>query len=122
MICTHPPYSNIIRYSDNIHGDLSQLDIDDFLKKIRFVATECFRVLKSNKNCAILMGDTRRKKHIIPLGFRVMDIFINSGFALKEIIIKQQHNCKSNSYWYTRSIEQDFLLIKHEYLFVFRKP
>ncbi|MEN6314189.1 MAG: DNA methyltransferase [Clostridiaceae bacterium] len=122
LICTHPPYSNIIRYSESIDGDLSHLDIDDFLVSMKRVATECFRVLKNDKYCAILMGDTRRKKHIIPLGFRVMDTFINYGFALKEIIIKEQHNCKSDKFWYSRSIEQNFLLIAHEYLFVFRKP
>lgn len=122
LICTHPPYSNIIQYSKNIDDDLSNLDIDDFLIKMKDVAAECFRVLKNDKYCAILMGDTRRKKHIIPLGFRVMDIFINSGFVLKEIIIKEQHNCKSTSFWYSRSIAQNFLLIAHEYLFVFRKP
>jgi DNA modification methylase len=122
LICTHPPYSNIIRYSENTDGDLSHLDIDDFLVSMKHVATECFRVLKKDKYCAILMGDTRRKKHIIPLGFRVMDTFIDSGFALKEIIIKEQHNCKSHEYWCSRSIEQNFLLIAHEYLFVFRKP
>lgn len=122
LICTHPPYSNIINYSDNICGDLSLLDIEDFITKIRQVAAESFRVLRNNKYCAILMGDTRRKKHIIPLGFRVMETYINSGFMLKEIIIKQQHNCKSTDYWYSRSIKHNFLLLAHEYLFVFRKP
>lgn len=101
---------------------MSNLDIEDFLIKIKSVSEESFRVLKNNKYCAILMGDTRRKKHIIPLGFRVMDIFMNSGFVLKEIIIKEQHNCKFTNFWYARSIEMNFLLIAHEYLFVFRKP
>lgn len=122
LICTHPPYANIVHYSKNIDGDLSNLDIDKFLEKMQFVAAESFRVLKQNKYCAILMGDTRRKKHIIPLGFYVMQVFLSSGFILKEIIIKKQHNCTSTSLWYKRSIDQNFLLLAHEYLFVFRKP
>lgn len=122
LICTHPPYSNIIKYSENIENDLSHLDIDDFLKEISLVANECFRVLKENKYCAILMGDTRRKKHIVPLGFMVMEAFRKSGFLLKEIIIKEQHNCSATGFWYQKSIENNFLLIAHEYLFVFRKP
>lgn len=32
LICTHPPYANIIKYSDGIEGDLSQLKIKDFLE------------------------------------------------------------------------------------------
>lgn len=51
-----------------------------------------------------------------------MQEFINSGFVLKEIVIKEQHNCKNNSFWYDKSVEYNFLLIAHEYLFIFRKP
>lgn len=122
LICTHPPYSNIIRYSDDIKGDLSLLDIDDFLEEIKKVASESFRVLKENKYCAILIGDTRKNKHMIPLGFSVMQKFLETGFVLKETIIKEQHNCKATGFWYRRSIDYNFLLIAHEYLFVFRKP
>lgn len=121
LICTHPPYSNIIKYSDDIPGDLSHLDIEPFIKQMQTVAIECNRVLKKGKFCAILMGDTRRKGHIIPLGFRIMETFISSGLKLKEIIIKEQHNCSSTGYWRNQSLKYNFLLIAHEYLFVFRK-
>ncbi len=122
LICAHPPYANIIKYSNDIKGDLSLLDIDDFLIEISKVAREMYRVLKKNKYCAVLIGDTRRNKHTIPLGFKVMEKFIASGFVLKENIIKEQHNCQATEYWYQKSIDYNFLLIAHEYLFVFRKP
>lgn len=122
LICTHPPYANIIRYSENIPGDLSLCDIDKFLEHMKKVASESYRVLKSNKYCSILMGNTRREKHIIPLGFKVMQLFIDTGFVLKEIAIKEQHNCKATGFWYKKSIDFNFLLIAHEYLFIFRKP
>lgn len=122
LICGHPPYANIINYSKDIEGDLSLLDINPFLEEIRKVAQEMYRVLKHNKYCAILIGDTRRNKHMIPLGFKVMNEFLNTGFVLKETIIKEQHNCQATGFWYQRSIDYNFLLIAHEYLFVFRKP
>ncbi|WP_075052112.1 TRM11 family SAM-dependent methyltransferase [Anaerosalibacter massiliensis] len=121
LICTHPPYANIIKYSKNINGDLSHLNIDKFIIEIRKVAEESFRVLKNNRYCAILIGDTRKDKHIIPLGFKVMEEFLNAGFVLKETIIKEQHNCKATGFWYNKSLQYNFLLIAHEYLFVFRK-
>ena len=31
LICTHPPYADIIQYSENIDGDLSHLDMKSFL-------------------------------------------------------------------------------------------
>ena len=121
FICTHPPYSNIIQYSDNIDGDLSLLKIDKFLIEMEKVAKEAYRVLKKDKFCAILMGDTRQKGHMIPLSFQVMQLFENAGFKLKETIIKEQHNCRATGYWKTNSIKYNFLLIAHEYLFVFKK-
>ena len=55
LICTHPPYADIINYSDGIDGDLSLLSIKPFLAEMSKVAEECFRVLKKDKFCAILM-------------------------------------------------------------------
>ena len=121
FICTHPPYANIIQYSENIKEDLSHLKIPEFLKEMEKVARESYRVLKKDKYCAILIGDTRMKGHIQPLGFEVMKLFENVGFKLKEIIIKEQHNCKATGYWKTNSIKYNFLLIAHEYLFIFKK-
>ncbi|MDR2615732.1 MAG: methyltransferase domain-containing protein [Oscillospiraceae bacterium] len=121
LICTHPPYADIIHYSDDINGDLSNYGVRDFLEQMKPVAAECFRVLRPGKFCAILMGDTRKKGCVIPMSFNVMKIFENVGFTTKEIIIKQQHNCKATGYWKTNSVKYNFLLLAHEYLFIFRK-
>ena len=121
FICTHPPYANIIKYSEGIDGDLSNFDVKEFLEQMKSVATESYRVLKKDKFCAILMGDTRRKGHIVPMSFDIMKIFEAVGFKTKEIIIKEQHNCSSTGYWKSQSVKYNFLLIAHEYLFVFRK-
>ncbi len=121
LICTHPPYANIIKYSDGVEGDLSQLKVKEFLEEMKKVAAESYRVIKSGKFCAILMGDTRQKGHMIPISFEVMRTFENVGFKLKELIIKEQHNCKATGYWKTNSVKYNFLLIAHEYLFVFEK-
>ncbi|MBN2286680.1 MAG: methyltransferase domain-containing protein [Tissierellales bacterium] len=121
FICTHPPYANIINYSENITEDLSRLKVVDFLEEMKVVASESSRVLKKNKFCAILMGDTRQKGHVIPMSFEVMKIFEAQGLKLKEIIIKEQHNCKATGYWKTNSIKYNFLLLAHEYLFIYKK-
>lgn len=119
LICTHPPYSNIIKYSDGIDSDLSLMPYEDFLKAMEAVALESFRVLKKTKICSIMVGDLRRNGHIIPLGMEVMNIFLKLGFKSKEIIIKKQHNCKSTKYWNEKS--NNFLMLEHEYIFIFEK-
>jgi Predicted DNA modification methylase len=122
LICAHPPYANIIHYTDSQEGDLSFCDIDEFLKEIGKVAQESFRVLKPGRQCAILIGDMRREKHVIPLGFKLMDVFLDAGFKLRELVIKRQHNCKTTGFWYANSIKYNFLLLAHEYLPIFEKP
>ena len=121
LICTHPPYADVIEYSKNIQGDLSLLELDEFYNQMELVAKSCYRVLKPNKYCAILMGDRRKKGLIEPIGFNTMNIFIQLGFKLKEIVIKEQHNCKNTDKWKEISLKRNFLLIAHEYLFVFIK-
>ena len=121
LVCTHPPYADIIQYSDDIDGDLSHLKMKDFLCEMGKVADEAYRVLKKGKFCAILMGDTRKNGMVQPLGFETMRLFELAGFKTKEIIIKEQHNCKATGFWKTNSIKHNFLLLAHEYLFIFKK-
>ncbi|AVM69539.1 site-specific DNA-methyltransferase [Lachnospiraceae bacterium oral taxon 500] len=119
FICTHPPYANIIKYSTNIEGDISLLDEQDFLNAINKVANESYRVLKKGKCCAVMIGDKRHKGNVVPLGFQLMQRFLNTGFKSKEIIIKEQHNCRSTNKWI--GVEKKFLMLAHEYIFVFYK-
>ena len=123
FILTHPPYADIIKYSEGkIKEDISGIhDIEKFCDEMEKVAKELFRILKKGKYCAILIGDTRRNKMYIPLAYRVMQKFLDSGFILKEDIIKRQFNCKATGFWVNKSKEANFLLIMHEHLFVFQK-
>lgn len=119
FICTHPPYANIIKYSNGIEGDISLLSQEEFLRKMRKVAEESIRVLKRGKMCAVMIGDIRKHGKVVPLGFQVMECFLDAGFENKEIIMKEQHNCCSTEYWEKR--QNGFLLLAHEYIFVFEK-
>ena len=53
---------------------------------------------------------------MLPLGMNSMQKFVDAGFKLKEIIIKEQHNYKATEYW--DNIEKTFLMLAHEYIFV----
>lgn len=123
FILTHPPYADIIKYSEGkIKEDLSNIhDIEKFIEGMEDVAKELYRVLKPGKFCAILMGDTRRNKMYQPVAFKVMEKFLKVGFVLKEDIIKRQFNCKATGFWVKKSKESNFLLIMHEHLFIFQK-
>jgi DNA modification methylase len=127
LIATHPPYANIISYTKNSNhkrdGDLSKVhSIEEFAGEMKKVATEFWRVLKPGKYCAILIGDTRRHKHQVPIAARALQAFMDAGFILKENVIKAQHNTKTAPLWKNMSIKNNFLLLAHENLYIFRKP
>jgi len=121
LIATHPRYAGIIRYSSaRIPGDLSETrSFNEFASEMRAVAREFMRVLKPGGHVAIMMGDTRRRRFLVPLSYRVLEAFLSEGFALREHIIKVQHNMQGTRKWIKRN--DGFLLIAHEHIFVFRK-
>jgi DNA modification methylase len=121
LVATHPPYWGIISYSKAIRGDLSALNLKDFISEIGRVARECYRILKPNGHCGILIGDTRRHRHYVPINVGVLGKFLDAGFILQEDIIKLQHKTKTTrEKW--RAGRYDFYKIAHEHLYIFRKP
>lgn len=124
LICTHPPYLNIITYSKGkIANDLSNIaSPQKFCNEMEKGIREMYRVLKPNHYCAILIGDTRKAQHYVPLSYLILCKFLKNGFALKEEIIKGQYNCIYSTRWETSAKHYGFYLIMHEHLFVFRKP
>jgi DNA modification methylase len=122
LIATHPPYCGIVSYSKSkVEGDLSSLKLEPFIAEMGKVAGEAFRILKPDRHCAILIGDTRRHQHYIPISIGVLSKFLEAGFILREDVIKLQHKTKiTRERW--RGSRYDFLKIAHEHLYVFRKP
>ena len=125
LIATHPPYVNIVKFAkkQRIEGDLSQVSsLDEFIAGMKLIAKESFRVLKPGKHCTILIGDTHRHKHYVPISFRTLEAFLDVGFILREQVIKRQWHTETMRGRWKESLEHDFLLTFHEHLFIFRKP
>ncbi len=122
LITTHPPYASIVKYSkQQIEGDISSLKLPNYIDSMREVAEESYRVLKPGKHCAILIGDTRKHLHFIPISMRVMLVFLEVGFILREDILKVQHKTTTElGRW--RAKVYPFYKIAHEHLYIFRKP
>jgi len=124
LIVTHPPYANIVKYSDGKNpDDLSSISsLPKFLDALEISLKEMYRVLKPGRYCGILIGDTRKGQHYIPLSHFVLQRCLRTGFVLKEEIIKTQHNTTHAPRWSASAKHFKFYLIMHEHLFIFRKP
>ncbi len=122
LIATHPPYAGIISYTGKrVPDDLSRLKLPEYIDAMRKVASESHRVLKPDHYAAILIGDTRKGRHYVPISIGVLQAFLGAGFILKEDVIKLQHRMMSTrEKW--RGHKYDFYKIAHEHLYIFRKP
>ncbi len=122
LIATHPPYAGIIKYSHKrVQNDISSLRLKDYIDAMRHVAAESFRVLKTDHYAGVLIGDTRKGRHYIPISLGVLGAFLDEGFILKEDIIKLQHKTMTTRQKW-RGHKYDFYKIAHEHLYIFRKP
>ena len=126
-VILHPPYHDIIRFSD-AEGDLSRAPSEAvFLEKFGSVAGHAYDLLKPSGFMALVIGDKYVDSQLVPLGFMCMQRCIDAGFALKAINVKEILNNergkgKNGNLWKYRALVGGFYLFKHEYVMIFRKP
>ena len=119
FVWLHPPYWNIIPYSDHDPRDLSTCtSYTAFRDALRCCLGRCYDALLPNGRLVVLVGDVRKKGEYIPI---VRDVLALEGELgrLRSIIIKAQHNCSSAAKRYGRLED---VPIQHEYCVIFKKP
>ncbi len=120
LICAHPPYLDLLKFTDNDKRDLSLIkEPAAFYRKMSAFARHVYRGLKSQGVCALLIGDVRKEGELIPLGFNSAIRFQREGFKLESTIIKTQNHERSSEFYRDRG--NGLPLIEHEYLFILRK-
>ncbi len=125
FVLLHPPYWDIIKFSEE-ENDLSNTkSIEHFLVMFGKVAKEIFQVLDKGRYCAVVIGDKYSEGEWIPLGFYVMKEMMKAGYRLKSTIVKNfdQTTAKRNQkeLWRYRALAGGFYIFKHEYIFLFQK-
>jgi DNA modification methylase len=127
FLVLHPPYHDIIRFSD-IAGDLSNAaTLDDFLTDFGKVAMRGFKLLEPGRFAVLIIGDKYAGGELVPLGFRCMEEMTRAGFRVKSIVVK---NIAGNeigkgareNLWRYRALRGGFYIFKHEYVIIFQKP
>lgn len=120
FIYWHPPYWDIIKYSGYMYGDkplkndLSHIkDYDEFIKAINYCLAKQYATLDKGGRIAILMADIKKRKKLYSM---LLDM--NKLGTLEQIVIKEQHNCMSNTKRYSN---ENFIKIAHEYCLILRK-
>lgn len=120
----HPPYWDIIRFSESTEDLSNSPDMEDFTGKLRSLAERIVPNMSQGGHLALVIGDLYRKGEVVPLGFRSMEALQQAGLKLRGIIVKDIQNTRakrtSEALWRYRALKSGFYVFKHEYIFVFR--
>lgn len=126
LIMSHPPYLDIIKFT-NKKEDLSNIaDINTFIVYYIKGVKNVWPFLKRNQYFVLVIGDLWRNGEVVPLGFNLMNAIRQTfNSQLKGIVIKDivgnRGKMGSENIWKYRALKSDNFLFKHEYVFVFKK-
>ena len=126
FLILHPPYDDIIKFSDK-KEDLSNCDTtEEFYELFAKVAKNGYDMLEKGRFAALIIGDSYKNSEVQPLGFECMAKMMNLGFKLKGIIVKdiqgnERAKGKTANLWRYRALAGGFFIFKHEYVMIFQK-
>jgi len=126
FLVLHPPYDDIIKFSDK-KEDLSNCEsTDEFYKLFEKVAKNGYDMLEKGRFAALIIGDKYSNSQIQPLGFECMKRMNDLGFITKSIIVKdiqgnEKAKGKTANLWRYRALAGGFYIFKHEYIMIMQK-
>lgn len=126
FLVLHPPYDDIIKFSDK-KEDLSNCSsTEEFYDLFEKVAKNGYDLLEKGRFAALIIGDSYKNSQIQPLGFECMRRMNNLGFITKSIIVKdiqgnEKAKGKTANLWRYRALAGGFYIFKHEYIMIMQK-
>ncbi|MBN1873047.1 MAG: DNA methyltransferase [Anaerolineae bacterium] len=125
LLIMHPPYHDIIQFSEDPHDLSNAVSVDAFVDMFSTVVARTYPVLAHGRYLVVVIGDKYIQGEWIPLGFRLMQATIEQGYTLKSIIVKNFDETRAKreqkALWRYRALVGGFYVFKHEYIFLFQK-
>ena len=125
FLIMHPPYWDIIKFSENKKDLSNAKNLKEFLKKFGEIVDRTYPLLDKGRYFAVVIGDKYSAGEWIPLGFYTMQEVLKRGYKLKSTIVKNFEETKGKmnqkELWRYRALVGGFYIFKHEYIFLFQK-
>jgi DNA methylase len=125
LLIMHPPYHDIISFSEDDNDLSNAASTDEFLTMFGAVLDNIDPVLERGRYFALVIGDKYSKGEWIPLGFNCMSEVLKRDYSLKSIVVKNFEETRAKrdqkQLWRYRALVGGFYIFKHEYIFIFKK-
>ena len=127
LLMLHPPYHDIIPFSDQSEDLSNAPNTEAFLDMFQSVARHGYDLLAPGRFAVLVIGDKYEKGELIPLGFWCMERLNRIGFQTKAIVVKniegnERGKGRASNLWRYRALAGGYYVFKHEYVIIFRKP
>ena len=126
FLMLHPPYDDIIKFSDKKEDLSNCATTEEFYDLFEKVAKNGYDLLEKGRFACLIIGDSYKNSEVQPLGFECMNRMRKLGFVLKSTIVKdiqgnERGKGKTANLWRYRALAGGFSIFTHEYIFVFQK-
>lgn len=125
FLIMHPPYWDIIKFSNNKKDLSNAKSVEEFLNLFGKVVDNTYDILDKGRYFAVVIGDKYSQGEWIPLAFYTMNEVLKRGYILKSTIVKNFEETKGKmnqkELWRYRALAGGFYIFKHEYIFLFNK-
>jgi len=126
LLVLHPPYDDIIKFSDKKEDLSNCATTEEFYDLFKKVAKNGYDLLEQNRFAALIIGDKYANSRYYSLGFECQKRMEELGFITKAVIVKnitgnEKAKGKSANLWRWRALNGGFNIFEHEYIMIFQK-
>lgn len=126
FLVLHPPYDDIIKFSDRKEDLSNCANTEEFYNLFAKVAKNGYDLLEKGRFAALIIGDKYANGEIVPLSADCANRMREIGFKMKAVIVKnmegnERAKGKTANLWRYRALNGGFYIFKHEYIYVFQK-
>jgi hypothetical protein len=125
LIIMHPPYHDIIKFSEDKSDLSNEATSEGFLQRLGQIVDNATPFLERGRYFGLVIGDKYCNSEWVPLGFYCMNEVLKRAYSLKSIIVKNFDETRAKreqkELWRYRALVGGFYIFKHEYIFLFEK-
>jgi len=120
LIFNHIPYLDMVHYGEH-ESDLSGMNETTFFHKLERIMLKNHSLLNNNGIYAVLVGDWRFGKKLIPITAKTTLLALECGFALQDEAVKLTAEQKSTGIQEYRAAKFGYLAQTFDMVLMFRK-
>jgi len=96
MVLAHPPYWDMIKYSEDVEDGSSKKSLDDFVQWWKYIVDNVDQYIEDKGYFILACGNMYKNSEEIELGEILKYVVLNKGYILKQHIIKDYGETKGS--------------------------